>query len=277
MTLVAIDSLDDPRLDPYRDLRRAKPERETGRFVCEGKLLVDRLLASRHRVESILIEPRWADEYSRPESRRPESVGSEPPFPVYVVPQGVVERVIGFNFHRGILGCGVREVARATEEVLGAALASATWTIVACADVHDPENLGAILRTAAALGARGAVLSPSCADPFSRRVARVSMGSNLSLPIAQSVDLVADLMELRRRWQAEIVATVLDQSAATLASAPRPERVALVFGSEGHGLAAPLVAACDRRVTIRMSGADSLNVSVAAGIFLYHYLRPGGR
>ncbi|HET6884353.1 MAG TPA: RNA methyltransferase, partial [Pirellulales bacterium] len=135
-------------------------------------------------------------------------------------------------------------------------------------------NLGAILRISAALGADAVVLGRRCADPFSRRVLRVSMGAALRLPLVETDDLAADLSKLRSDWQYQLIATVLDRDAEPLANMSRSPRVALLFGSEGHGLERSLVALCDRRATIPMQeGIDSLNVAVAAGICLHHFLQ----
>jgi tRNA G18 (ribose-2'-O)-methylase SpoU len=98
------------------------------------------------------------------------------------------------------------------------------------------------------------------------------MGTIFRIPIIQSQDLLSDLRRLRERHGVQLLATVLDESAEPLASAPRAARIGLLFGNEAQGLSSQHVAACDRRVTIPMKlGTDSLNVSVAAGIFLYHF------
>src|SRR5206468_12821486 len=101
---------------------------------------------------------------------------------------------------------------------------------------------------------------------------RVSMGTIFTLPIAQSDDLLRDLRRLKEEWGVELLATVLDPSAQSLETARRGSKLGLLFGGEAQGLEDPCIAACDRRVTIPMHhGTDSLNVAVAAGIFLYHF------
>jgi tRNA G18 (ribose-2'-O)-methylase SpoU len=112
------------------------------------------------------------------------------------------------------------------------------------------------------------------ADPFSRRVLRVSMGAALHLPIVESRDLAADLAELAAA-RFELVAAVLDPAAEPLAKVRRGKRLALLLGGEGHGLAAQWLTLCHRRVTIPMQvGIDSLNVAVAAAVLLYEFTRP---
>jgi tRNA G18 (ribose-2'-O)-methylase SpoU len=205
--------------------------------------------------------------------------------PTLVIAEAEVEGLVGFNFHRGILGCGRRPRPPALGDLLDGdvhdgdrradeAARGRAATLVVCPDVQDPENLGAIVRISAAFGAAGLVLGPHCADPFSRRVQRVSMGNVYRLPIVPAADIPATLAELGKAHAVESWATVLATDAETFDPRHRPDRLALVLGSEGHGLAPEVVAACDRKVTIPMrAGVDSLNVAVAAGIFLYELTR----
>jgi tRNA G18 (ribose-2'-O)-methylase SpoU len=190
--------------------------------------------------------------------------------PVYVAPRKLLEETIGFNFHRGCLACGVRESRKSLED--WSRPSKASWLIVVCPDVQDPTNLGTLLRNCAAFGVDLVLLGGKCADPFSRRVLRVSMGAVLELEIVEAQDLERDLTALKREHGVELVATVLDPDAETLDRAPRSPRMAILFGSEGHGLEATWIAQSDRRATIPIQlGTDSLNVAVASGIFLYHF------
>lgn len=276
MPLVPTADPDDRRLDPYRQLKRTNETSRRGLFIAEGDKLVERLLDSRLTVESVLLSERFVDAFA---GRVPGEI------PTLVVPEAWIETLVGFNFHRGVLACGRRpaqpptleELSRSGRNLLAndaGAGGVRPLTFVVCPDVQDPENLGAIVRLAAGFGATGLVLGPNSADPFSRRVQRVSMGTVYRLPIVPVDDVVASLQELRERCSVESWAAVLDAAATPLERLTRPERLALVFGSEGHGLAADVVAACDRRVTIPMrADVDSFNVAVAAGIFLYETTR----
>lgn len=262
MPVVVIDSRDEPRLAPYRHLKRTNATRRDETFVVEGDKLVWRLLDSRFSVASILAVPALAESF----------VAQAPPdTPVYVLPRQEIEALVGFNFHRGALACG-----RRVAERLVAALPPppAAVSVVVCPHVDDPENLGSIFRNALALGVDGVILGSTCADPLSRRALRVSMGATLALPFETVDDVKAMLIELRTRYEIQTVAAVLDPAAETLAVSARPDRLALVLGSEAHGLPEDIVAVCDRRVTIPMAGAaDSLNVAAATGILLYHFRR----
>jgi len=262
MALLQLDDLADRRLDPYRRLKQTNETARRGLFIAEGDKLVRRLLESPLAVESVLLGRSYVESFA--ELLRPDVT-------TLVVSDESVEALVGFNFHRGVLACGRRPAPPPTLADLFSVPSSNCATLVVCPDVQDPENLGAIVRLAAGFGTAGLVLGPACADPFSRRVQRVSMGTVYRLPIVPCPGIVAALGELRTRYGVESWATVLAADAAELGEVPRPPRLALVFGSEGHGLASDVIAACDRRLTISMhGGVDSLNVAVAAGIFLHH-------
>ena len=254
-----IESLDDPRLVAYRHLKETNATRSAQRFVAEGEKLVVRLLASGLPVESLLVGRHHAERFCH-------LVG--PAAPVYVVADAWIEQIVGFDFHRGVLACGPRPTRRRLAELT--APTGAQTTVVVCPNVQDPENLGAILRLSGAFGVDAVLLGPDCPNPFSRRVLRVSMGAGFALPIVEADDLETELAALAERWGCQRWATVLDVSAEPLAGLVRPARLALLVGSEGHGLGPRWIAHCDRRVTIPMRpGTDSLNVAVATGIFLY--------
>ncbi len=274
MPRIPVSSIDDPRLAAYRDLKHRNLTRGSGLFIAEGDKLAERLIASRYPVASLLAEPAQADRFE------PLLPGETP---IYVAERKVLEATIGFNFHRGVLACGRWLPGPSIGELIavdGRARLFPNCTptngrgfgtvVLVCPDVQDPTNLGSIIRSAAAFGCAGVVLGQRCADPFSRRVLRVSMGAALHLPIVESRDLAADLLALRRA-DFELAATVLDPAAEPLASFRPPSKLALLLGSEGHGLSPEWLGMCDRRITIPMQlGIDSLNVSVAAAVLLYH-------
>jgi len=266
MSLVRIADLADRRLDPFRALKRTNETARRGLFIAEGEKLVRRLIAGGIELESLLVSD---DHLAALEPVLPADV------PTLVIAESDVEGLVGFNFHRGILGCGRRPQPPRLADVLGNVLArEATATLVVCPDVQDPENLGSIIRIAAAFGAAGLVLGHHSADPFSRRVQRVSMGNVYRLPIVPMADVGATLAELRTVHGVESWGTVLADDAEPLGTRRRPARLAVVLGGEGHGLSPEVVAACDRRVTIPMrAGVDSLNVAVATGIFLFELTR----
>jgi tRNA G18 (ribose-2'-O)-methylase SpoU len=263
MPIEPIDSFDDPRLEPYRQIKRTNATRWAPQFIAEGEKLVRRLIETGWPLHSLLVGQQHLPDYA---ARIPADV------PLYVVPDDYIEPLVGFNFHRGILACGVRRSATCVADLVPAQ--AKQLRLVVCVDVHDPVNLGSIIRTSVALGVDGLILSRSCADPFSRRVLRVSMGTVLRLPLFVSDDLPTDLDTARSRGQLELWGTALAEQASPLQEVVPPNRWALLLGNEGHGLPSEILALCDRLVTIPMAdGVDSLNVSVTAGIVLYELLR----
>jgi rRNA methylases len=259
---IPVHSIDDPRLAPYRALNERNLTRQSGLFIAEGDKVTERLIASRYPVASLLAEAAWAELL---EPRLP------PETPILVAQRKLLEATIGFNFHRGVLGCGRRLPSPTIDDI--ARQAAPTATFLVCTDVHDPTNLGSVIRTAAAFGCTGLVLGSQCADPFSRRVLRVSMGAVLQLPMVESRNLAADLQSLHQAGFT-LAATVIDNAAEPLDTFQRPAKLALLLGSEGHGLTPQWLALCDRRITIPMQlGIDSLNVAAACAVFLYHCTR----
>lgn len=256
-----ITTLDDPRLDPFRDLKQPRSI-PADTFIAEGEKLVERLLESSWQTESILgTEAALA----RFRSRIPTDV------PIYVTTTPLISHLIGFQFHRGILACGRRPAPPSLESLCRRPARTTSAVLVLCPSLRDPANLGTIIRTAAAFGAVGVVVGHAGTDPFSRRVLRTSMGTVLRLPIVQTDDWPAVLDTLHKH-EFETIATVLDDAAEPLDRARRPQRVAILLGNEDAGLPDELVRVCQRKVTLPMAeGVDSLNVAIAAGIVLYHF------
>ena len=251
-------SLNHETLAPYRNLRQGP--RPGGRFIVEGEHLVRRLLASGFAVESVLVSEKRA---GRIRPLVPEAV------PLHVLPEAAIERLVGFSFHRGVLACGIRGKGATLDDVLQRAGERAL--LVVCPRIGDAENLGAIVRSAAAFGADALLLGPQGADPFGRRAIRVSMGAAFSLPIVQSADMAAEIRRLLQ-WGASLYAAVLDNDATPLPSVAPAAKSALLFGEEAEGLAPEWLAFGPQKVRIPMSdGVDSLNVAAAAAVFLYHF------
>jgi tRNA G18 (ribose-2'-O)-methylase SpoU len=257
-----VESLDDPRLAPYRNLKDHVLARSGGRFIAEGEQVVRRLLASSLQVESILVSERKAGAIA-PLARAG--------VPMWIASDAVIQGVIGFQFHSGVMAVGLRPARAGLGDVLDRG--RARETIVVCPNITNTQNLGSLIRLCAGFGVDALVLGESCCDPFFRHAVRVSMGSVFKLPMVQSLDLKNDLAELRDEWGFELIASVIADDAERLVGAGRGARIGILFGNEAEGLSAEYVGACARRVTIPMRmGTDSLNVAVAAGIFLYHFV-----
>lgn len=266
-----VTDVDAPALDVFRNLKDRTLKARDGLFIAEGRKVVRALLRSNFRVLSVLIN---ADKLARFEADlRPDML-------VFVTDPSQMKKIVGFDAQRfGVIACAYRPPATtlaATLETVNASKsggARARRLVVVLENVNDPENIGAIVRNAAAFGADLAILG-ACCDPFYRRATRVSMGAAFTLPMHISKDLISDLTYLRAEHGFRLIGSVLDDQATPLQTAKRPQRAALAFGAEGAGLSSEVLKLCDDRVTIPMSsGCDSLNVGVASGVLLHHYAR----
>ena len=261
MAVISIDSLDDPRVALYRNLKDRELERRGHHFIAEGEHLARRLLASDFPVDSVMLVERRVAEIA-------PAVRDE--VPVYAVTQALMNQIVGLKFHSGVLACGRRKERQTIDQVVPRD--KSDLTLVICPEISNVENIGTMIRIAAGFGADAMVLGERCHDPFWRQSVRVSMGTIFRLPLVQTDDLMRDVRRLREEWGVELVATVLDESAEPLATAKPGRKLGILFGSEAQGLEREWIDACDRRVTIPMKhGTDSLNVAVAAGIVLYHF------
>ena len=257
--LSELKSIDDPRVAPYRHLKDRDLRADGDRFVAEGRYVVRRLLASPYAVESVLCSERLIDEMR---AEVPDAV------PVYVMGDAEINRIVGFQFHNGCLAVGRAGPIGGVGELL--ATSGEAATLVIAHELNNTENLGAILRIAAGFGAAGVILGPRTADVFYRQSIRVSMGNVFALRLAKSDDLIRDLGLLASAGF-ETIATVTDSDATPLPRLAVGPRRAVVLGGEAHGLPADVAAACTHRATIPMHlGTDSLNVAIAAAVFLYH-------
>jgi tRNA G18 (ribose-2'-O)-methylase SpoU len=189
--------------------------------------------------------------------------------PCFVLDDAAIERLTGFHVHRGALAALERPDLPSPAEVLAAAR-----RVVVVEDLADHTNVGAIFRSVAALGFDAVLLSPRCADPLYRRAIKVSMGSVFWLPYARVEDWYGAPELLREAGYTTYAMTLADDSVA-LDVVPRDvERLALVVGSEGHGLSTRWEQSADHRVTIPMAAdIDSLNVASSVAVACWE-LRP---
>ena len=257
-----VRDVDDPRLADYRELRDGARRRRDGTFIAESRQVVRRLLgASRFRARSVL-----ATEAAAEDLRDLLADG----LPVYVAPEATLQRVVGFNFHRGCLAVGERGAEPALEGLLDAR------ALLVLEGVTNPDNIGGVFRNAMAFGAGGVLLAPGCSDPLYRKAIRVSMGGTLVVPFARAAPWPEALARLRQRGFT-VVALTPDGSAdidELGTRRPVPERVALLVGAEGEGLSPATRAAADLAVRIRMAGrGQSLNVATASAIALHRLAR----
>ncbi len=251
--------LDDPRLEAYRQIGQPDALRARNLFVAEGRLVVDRLVrGGRHRLHSLLL----TDAAAAAMAGTLEAL--ELTTPVFVVPQAVMNTVVGFNIHRGCLGLAVRPLPLTLDALPWPSLVR----VVVAEGVNNPDNVGGLFRTAAALGAEAVLLGPACGDPLYRKAIRTSMGATLALPWAIAAEWPAALVRLRAAGLSVIACTPA-ADAVSLYDAVLPARAAVLVGAEGDGLTAIARAEADLSVRIPMHGEmDSLNVATAAAIVL---------
>ena len=263
MSCIPISDLADPRLAIYRSLKATNQTRRLEQFVVEGDKLVQRLLGSRFSAVSVLVTDRHQPRFA---ALIPDGV------PAYVVPHELIDTLVGFPFHRGILACAERRPWPPLHEIVRAA--DRHLTLIICPRLSNPENLGAIARIGDVFGINAILAGPACPDPFSRRVLRVSMGSALRIPIIVSDRLGEIVDKLAHDDNLELRAAVADPAAEPFDAVPRPDRLGLVLGEEDQGIEAEWLDRCRSKITIPMrEGAGSLNVAVAAGILIHSVTR----
>ncbi len=262
VALIEVTDLDDPRLAPYVNVRYTNTTRFCKHFIAEGRLVVERLIASDYGVSSILVE----------KGRLPEWIHKiEEPTEVYMVPRDRIETLVGFDFHRGVMACGIRQEIPLAESIEWASGDRA----IAMMGVTEPENMGSLLRSAAALGVNRVLVGPGSADPLARRVLRVSMATALKHRYFRFHDPVALMRNWRLLGSVRTLATTLDPTATCITQTLNDDRpTVLLMGNEAKGLSQDVLEVATDRVTIPMQlGTDSLNVAVAGAIFLYEMTR----
>jgi len=251
----------DPRLGDYRDLRdvelRKHLEAEHGLFLAEGEKVVRRAVEAGLAPRSFLMAPRWLDGLA--------DVLVTTDAPCYVVSEELAEQVTGFHVHRGALA----SLERSPLPTLDSVLAEAR-SILVLEDIVDHTNVGAIFRSGAALGFDAVLLSPRCADPLYRRSIKVGMGAVFTTPWTRLDDWHDALPSLSARGFTTIALTLADGAVAIEQAVAGLDKVALVLGSEGHGLSPRWEQSADRRAIIPMrAGIDSLNVAAATAVACY--------
>ena len=259
--LIEVSDPADERLADYRDLRdvslRKRLEAEHGLFLAEGEKVVRRALEAGFPARSFLMARRWLDGLA--------DVLERSTAPCYVVSEELAEAVTGFHVHRGALASLERRPLRTVAEVVEGAR-----TVVALEDVVDHTNVGAIFRSAAALGVDAVVLSPRCADPLYRRSIKVAMGAVFSVPYARMQDWYDGPAELAKAGFTTVALTPATDAVDIEDAVRGLDRVALLMGSEGPGLTRRWMESADRRAVIPMAaGIDSLNVAAATAVACY--------
>ncbi len=261
-----LTNIDGPELAPYRTMRRQADHQRDGIFVAEGPKVVERLLASHYGVVSLLVSEEWLDSLRPWLERRPEA-----DIPVYLASRAVLNEITGFHLFQGALAIGRIPTPQSLDDLLRDT--SSPRLFVATERLTSAENMGMLVRNCAGFGVHGLIVGETCVTPFLRRAVRNSMGTLFKVPVVESANLVVSLQQLRSRGVFCLAAHPhTDQ--IVLPACDLRRSVCIVLGSEGYGITAEVLAACDQAVAIPMaSGVDSLNVGNAGAVFLYEAWR----
>ena len=261
--IVHITDLDLPGLADYARLTdvalRRVAEPAGGLYIAESSKVIVRALAAGHQPRSVLVQEQWLPDVL-------PLLAEWPDVPVYVGEAAVLEKLTGYNLHRGALAAMHRPPLAAVADLIRDAR-----RIVILEDIVDHTNVGAIFRSVAGLGADAVLITPRCADPLYRRSVRVSMGTVLQVPWTRLPEW-GEAAPLLHAAGFHLAALALSDDAVSLDrfAADPPERLALILGTEGDGLSALAISAADTVVTIPMlHGVDSLNVASASAVALY--------
>ena len=258
-SLIQITDFNDPRLDifvrlPEVQLLRYR-EPELGLFLAESPKVIGRALDAGYEAVSFLIEETALHETER------ELIARCPSVPVYVASAAVLSQMRGFQMTRGMLCAMNRKELLSVEAVCEGAK-----RVAVLEDVVNPTNVGAIIRSAAALGMNAVLCTSGCSDPLYRRAVRVSMGTVFQIPWTI---MDANGMQTLKKLGFCTVAMALRDDSVSLddPELAKKERLAVVLGTEGDGLAQETIHACDVTVRIPMThGVDSLNVAAASAV-----------
>ena len=245
-----ITSLKNTKVQLWKSLKDRKGRRETGCFMAEGRKMVEEALASTFPVEALLVDEARVAEFTLPAD-----------IPAYALPENVLAAVCDTKTPQGIAA-----VVRISQS------AAPGPRVVALDGVQDPGNVGTIIRTADAAGLEGIILSEQCADVFSPKVLRATMGSIFRMPLVVTGDLPGYLNSLRQQGYS-VISSQLDGE-PFYQRQPVGERFCLIIGNEGNGISDEVKATATHKVKLPMrGGAESLNAAIAAGIMMYDLMK----
>ena len=276
MKLTHVETLEDSRLDPYARLTdvqlRSRIEPANAVFIAESAEVIDRALDGGMWPLSLLTAEKFFPQIGCVAAKLQQA---NPEAPILIAPEAELEQLTGFELTRGALAAFRRPPERPVEEVVRDAR-----LVAVLENIRNHTNVGAIFRSAAALGADAVLVSPACYDPLYRRAVRVSMGTVFQVPRTRigddQRDWAAEGVPLLHKLGFTTAAMALADNAVTLDD-PRlksAERLALVFGTEGDGLAPSTISRCDFTVRIPMQhGVDSLNVAASSAVAFWELRR----
>jgi tRNA G18 (ribose-2'-O)-methylase SpoU len=293
VTFHYLETANDPRVSDYTQLTdvhlRKLREPEEGMYIAESSRVLRRALAAGHKPRSFFLAEKWLEDLD-------DVFQQFPDVPVYIGKASLLEEITGFHLHRGAMAAMHRPAPVPLEELLtGAHRVAVLEDVVDHTNVRgrkisdvapekrtrsriailenltDHTNVGAVFRSAAAIGVDAVLVSPQCADPLYRRSIRVSMGTVFQVPWTRIESWPEGIEQLKEAGYV-VAGMTLGEDAITLDElvAEDHEKLALVFGTEGDGLTPETDSVLDRRVTIpMMNGVDSLNVAASSAVAFY--------
>ena len=270
--LIEITDFELPALVPYKTTSEVQLMRyyepQPGLFIAESPKVIRRALDAGYEPESFLIDRKFVS------GQASDIIERCPDVPVYTASAAVLSELTGFKLTLGAMSAMRRRPVPSPGEVLGSA-----ERIAVLEDIMNQTNVGAIFRSAAALGFDAVVLTPACSDPLYRRSVRVSMGTVFQIPWTYLECSPPDYVEYLRGLGFATAAMALRHDTVTVDD-PRltsEKRLAVILGTEGEGLREETISACDYTIKIPMyHGVDSLNVAAASAVAFYSLSkRPG--
>ncbi|MFG0257998.1 MAG: TrmH family RNA methyltransferase [Phycisphaerales bacterium JB043] len=275
MPVYQITATSDARLEPYQNVRDADLRGSRRLFMCEGRLVVESLLASPNfETHSLLVSEKQIDSME-------DVLANHPGLTVLVVDQETMNDIVGFDIHRGVLGAGVRTEPEHLERLITTRRRDRQRSrVFVLEELANHDNVGGIFRNALAFGVDCVSLDPRCCDPLYRKSIRVSMGAVLHVPFTQAHS-TAESITILKEMDYHVAALTPSDDAQSLTefatTAQAIDRLALCFGAEGDGLTSTALERADSRVRIEMEPTiDSLNVMVSSAIAA-HATRACGR
>lgn len=230
---------------------------------------MQRLLESDLQIQSILLTPAWLKIYKTQLEQRKEQIE------VFEANKELVEKIVGFTLHQGIMAVARIPKPMQLEEVL--ASTQRPHLFAAVDGLTNSENLGVLVRNCAGFGIQALIVGETSSSPYLRRAVRNSMGTVFRLPVVQVENLAGTLRQMKTAYGIRAFAAHPHSTQAVLVQADFTPDCCIVFGSEGEGISPAVLAACDAQVAIPMqNGVDSLNVASASAVFFYEATRQRG-
>jgi len=258
---------DKPSLEKTSPFANLKLPREEGTFIAESEKVVVQLLESEIEISSLyLTQEHFGEQESRIEAHKQSNEVE-----ILIAPKSEMENIVGYSLHQGILASAKIPKERSLEELITASRKPQLYVILD--EIADAENMGALYRTALALGVTAIIIDGRSTSPWLRRALRVSIGAAFHLPTI-TVSSLVDAVTFLRSQNIQVYAATLGKNAKPIWECGLRTGVAMIFGSEGHGIRKEVIEVSSGEVIIPMSDAvDSLNVGVAQGMVLYEVMR----